>query len=344
MPVQTGRTGRGPKVVTCNRCGTNSLPGARFCDVCGLPLVSTPQVAYGAAKPGRPIAPVVAAGILAAFGILLLVGAITPLVGLVGEDGDSAKLTDIFGKSLGPGFSLIALVCVWACVAEFISFRDSLLLGCGIAVGGGIFAFEAASVGVFLLEGADVQVGVFILVFAGLAAIGTTALLASVLRAADRSRVPIAIAATTFGGALLLTLVSFIPASRVGFSDHMAFDEPVVAFFRIIRYLIPAGVGTAVLVSKTRAVHNVALGVALWALVHWAATGASTRDLDLGNDLGPGFYLQALALLIMGLGAIGGAQVRWRGNTLTAVGARDYAQPITGCVVLVILLLLGVAA
>lgn len=348
-------------MATCPRCATEVVPGARFCDACGTPvqatapqpIAPTPGRPPVGVRPGPPPSPgtaatqkttvsIVCAAFVAGIGVLFLIGALAPFVSF-GDAGFGADFTLTEGNgALATAVVVAALLCVGACVGELLRLREALLLGAGLV--SGIGAFAALTVASTLLLGEDLSISVgalaWILVALGAGA-STIMLLTHVVGMSDNSTPPVVFPACALGGGIALTLALLIPPPNIAFRDHLSFDEPFVTVLTLLYVAIPTLGGVAAMVARHRSMHVVVLGVATWYALDWASNGIRTRDWFGASDLGGRFYLQALALLVFGLAAIGGGLVRWHGRSVSFGTARDYALPISSVSVFVIVLFAG---
>lgn len=340
-------------MMQCPRCGTVVPPNARFCDSCGMPLpagavaVAPPPLRAPAGTGGKPPWPqaatrrtvntVLAAASVAWAGFFLLVGAITPFAAADGS-GESFRLVEGNG-GLAVVVIIAAVVCVSACVGEFLRFRDGLIAGAGLTAAIGSYAATATLAHAFLSDGSGPSVGAVAWLLAVLGAVVVVVLFSGdVLRNTERPRSPVAFAGCSLGGGILATLALLLPAEGVAFDDHLFFHEPAVTLLVLVHACVPALVGALSMAARDRAMHQFTFGVAAWHTLEWAQRGSA-----YGSG-GASRFLLGLALLILGVSSIGGGFVRWRGQTATFLSARDYALPITSVAVFVLVLLAGLIA
>lgn len=353
----------------CPRCATPVAPEARFCDACGTPLTrsgppsgapphflepqgppryGTPHVdtpgarglITGHSRTARPTITVVCAAFVAGIGVLFLVGAITPFVSF-GELDGAVTLAEGNG-SFAFAVVIASLLCIGACVGELLGLREALLVGTGVAAGAG--SYSALTVATLLLFGDanSMSIGAFAWVLVALAAIATTVMLAfGVVPDSDHTASPVAFAGCSMGGGILLSLALLLSPPNVAFRDHMSYDEPFVTILTLLYIVVPTLLGVASMVARHRAIHVVSVGVVSWYGLEWAHTGLQARAFFSEADLGAQFYLQALALLLFGLSAIGGGLIRWHGTSTVLRSTRDYVLPISATSVLAVVVLAG---
>jgi hypothetical protein len=331
-------------MVACAMCGSTGPPGARFCEVCGARLAAPAFSAHGAApgvRVAKPIVPMVAAGGVGAIGALMLLGILTPFAS---SDGFSSSLSDGNGQLVFL-IGLSALLCIGGCVSEFVSLREGLLVAIGISL-----SFSpAAGATIVGVTSSDLSphIGFVLWAVAGMLGVAVVVLLfVGVLESSDRAPVPLPFSACCAGGGLLLTVGLLIPPPHTAFADHIRSDTPLLAAMNLLYAAVPLLIAVAALASPSRATLTLTLGVVSWYATSWilAATSRSAFGFGLFDEPSLAHYIQAVALTVLGLSAIGGGLVRWVDGAPRARSMRDYVLPITTCSTLVLVLLTGLVA
>jgi hypothetical protein len=280
---------------------------------------------------------VVAAGFCAGVGVLFFIGALAPFNRFVFEVGPS--LGEVNGALL---FAVIlgGMVCVGACIGELLGLREALLAGAGLATPLGVYA-AVMVVSLGFGDGASPWIGSFVwsLVAIGGIVVGIL-LLIDVVKRSDATRSPTVFAACSLGGGITMTVALLVPQDQIGTHAALDLDRPFVAILAILYAAVPTLAGVAAMVLRSRAAHIVGFGVTAWYTLEWAQHGIFVRNL-FGDILGGQFFLMAVGLLVLGVSAVGGGLVRWRGTRVAFDSPRDYALPISAVSVFLIVFLIG---
>lgn len=242
--------------------------------------------------------------------------------------------------------AISALLCIGGGIGEFFGLREGLLAGIGIATG---FTFMAVAVLVAVPVQTDLSPRIgyvlwLLAVFVGIALM--VVLLVEIQKSSDRDQVPTAFWACCLGGGLLLTVGVLIPDDGVSFADHIVTGTPALALVNVLYALVPTIAAVAALVSPRRFTLTVIVGIVIWFATSWMVSAHSSQAVLLGGNGDPGIshYVQLLAILILGLAAIGGSLVRWVGGSPTINGTRELVLPIAATSALVLMVLYGLIA